>query len=401
MKPDLRHQLETIAESGLRSHPADARHALNLGMKRYRQRIGITFSAMFAATLISTGALLTFHHPIPELEMIVVSAGSPVIQPKSSLQLTVKGTYSDGTTKQLTTDIVWASSRSAVATVDTSGKVAGIRPGSTTITAAREGVQGSITLTVSKAKLSTISVAPKLPSVEAGKQLQLIAEGTYNDRSKAKLASPPVAWKSNNPEVATVDKTGLTSGAKPGSTTITATLEGVRASVTLKVTAPPPPPSGSTPPTSIPPVQEFGEILEGAYLHRNFLEVVAELKAIGFLPVTVARPSDTIAMDLVISVTPNGRVQLGASITVTYSSGPTTPPSVVVVVPDCKGQAYAFCQSEISALGLIPQGTPTDSAEAPGVVLDLQPVAGTEVPLGSTVVIVYSAGTTSPTPPAP
>jgi hypothetical protein len=65
------------------------------------------------------------------------------------MQLHATGTYSDGTTKDITTQVAWSSSDTAVATIDSNGLVTADREiGRTTITATYGSISGSTELTV-------------------------------------------------------------------------------------------------------------------------------------------------------------------------------------------------------------------------------------------------------------
>jgi hypothetical protein len=65
------------------------------------------------------------------------------------MQLHATGTYSDGTTKDLTTQVLWASSDTDVASIDSTGFVTAKRTiGRTTINAILGSIVGTTTLTV-------------------------------------------------------------------------------------------------------------------------------------------------------------------------------------------------------------------------------------------------------------
>jgi YVTN family beta-propeller protein len=86
--------------------------------------------------------------------------------------------------------------------------------------------------------LTGVSVAPPGASVAAGSTAQLTATGSYSDGSSTDVSSS-ATWSSSQPAVATVSASGLVTGVKPGTTTITAALGGLTGSATVTVTAPP------------------------------------------------------------------------------------------------------------------------------------------------------------------
>ena len=179
------------------------------------------------ATLTVSAATLT---------SIAVTPVSPSIAAGTTEQFTATGTYSDNSTANLTSQVTWASATPSVATINTTGLATGVAPGTSTITAMLNGVTGTATLTVSAATLTSIAVTPVSPSIAAGTTEQFTATGTYSDNSTANLTSQ-VTWASATPSVATINTTGLATGVAPGTSTITAMLNGVTGTATLTVSA--------------------------------------------------------------------------------------------------------------------------------------------------------------------
>ena len=87
-------------------------------------------------------------------------------------QMTATGTYDDGSQKTLTSDVLWSSGDSAVASVGrTSGKVTGLTAGSTTISATSgscSACSGSTTVTVVLEGVTSIVVTPSTQTVQVG-----------------------------------------------------------------------------------------------------------------------------------------------------------------------------------------------------------------------------------------
>src|SRR5215471_11952131 len=82
----------------------------------------------------------------PTLQSIQVTPAMPTInlgKTAPTQQFKATGTFSDGTTKDLTSIANWLSSNNAVATINTTGLVTGVAVGSTTISAASAGVTGT------------------------------------------------------------------------------------------------------------------------------------------------------------------------------------------------------------------------------------------------------------------
>ena len=97
----------------------------------------------------------------PTLDSIAVTPAIPNIATGATQQFTATGTYSDGSTQNITSQVTWTSSNTTVATINSAGLASGMAPGSTTITAAFSGKTGFATLTVQAAPLTiTTSALP-------------------------------------------------------------------------------------------------------------------------------------------------------------------------------------------------------------------------------------------------
>ena len=154
------------------------------------------------------------------------------------------GTYSDGSTLDLTTMATWSSSTTAVATVSnnlgTPGLASTASVGTTNITANLGSVSGSTGFTVKPATLTTIAITPVLPSIPLGTTQQFTATGTFTDGSTQNLTGT-VTWSSFATGVAAISGAtgtqGLATSVAVGTTTITATSGTVTASTSLTVSA--------------------------------------------------------------------------------------------------------------------------------------------------------------------
>ena len=82
------------------------------------------------------------------LASIAVTPPSPTISRTGSQQFIATGTYSDGSSQNITSQVTWASSSTGVATVNTNGLATAASAGTTTISATLAGKISSTTLTV-------------------------------------------------------------------------------------------------------------------------------------------------------------------------------------------------------------------------------------------------------------
>ena len=64
--------------------------------------------------------------PAPTLNSIAVTPANPTIQAGGTQQFTATGTYSDGSTQNITSQVTWASATTTVATINASGLASGV-----------------------------------------------------------------------------------------------------------------------------------------------------------------------------------------------------------------------------------------------------------------------------------
>ena len=183
-----------------------------------------------AGSTTSGGATLTVSSSAT-LQSIAVSPASPTIAAGGTQQFTATGTYSDNSTKNITTSVTWKSSNAAFATIGaTTGLATGVAAGTTQITATQGSIvspNDPLTVTAASVTLQSIAVTPASPTVGIGNTVQFTATGTYSDNSTKNITSS-VTWASSNPSFATiVATTGLATGVAVGTTEITATLGSV------------------------------------------------------------------------------------------------------------------------------------------------------------------------------
>lgn len=173
-------------------------------------------------------------HASVVLQSVQVIASNKSFPAGISQQFTASGSYSDGTTKDLTTTAVWSSSNATVATISASGIAKGMSPGAVSITATQSNLSGSLAATVVPAALTSISISLASPSVAAGLTDQVTATGSYSDGSTQNLTNS-VAWTIAAPGVASISNSGLITAKANGSTVITATQGSISGTGTVTV----------------------------------------------------------------------------------------------------------------------------------------------------------------------
>jgi plastocyanin len=182
--------------------------------------------------------------PPPTVTSIVVSPANPNVTVGGSENFTAMGTFSDGSSHDVTNDVTWNSSNTAVATISNTagskGQANAVASGTSTIMATEGTVSGSTVMHVI-APLASIAVTPTNPSVPKGETVQFTATGTLTDNSTIDLTNS-VTWSSSSLATASISNAaglnGAATGLALGTTTITATMGTISGSTTLTVTNP-------------------------------------------------------------------------------------------------------------------------------------------------------------------
>ena len=129
--------------------------------------------------------------------------------------------------------VAWSSSDRSVATVDKTGTVQGLRPGTATVTATAEGKSGTCAVTV-KAKavnVTEVTLDKTELTLTEGETETLTATVRPDNADNRK-----VTWSSDKTEIATVDGAGKVTAVKAGEAVITVTTEDGGKTATCKVT---------------------------------------------------------------------------------------------------------------------------------------------------------------------
>lgn len=181
-----------------------------------------------------------------ELVSIEVTAagGKTSIAKGVTLNYTATGTYTNGTTPDITTLVTWDSSDTNIVTISnvsgTQGQAFGKAVGGpVTITASLSGKSDTASLSVTAAELVSLTVTPAAPSIGVRGTVTLKAEGHYTDGTVIDHTTVS-AWSSEDYTKASVDQSGVVTGqtqTSPLSITITAQYGGQSATSEVTVTA--------------------------------------------------------------------------------------------------------------------------------------------------------------------
>ncbi len=242
--------------------------------------------------------------PPPTVASVEVSPRSTSVTVGGTVKLTATVRLSNGSTATSPT-VSWSSSNTSVATVDGTGLVRGVAPGSATITASSGGQSDAASIAVTPAPIAALVVAPSTASVFVGATRAFTV--TARDAAGNTVPTPTLTWSSSSTSIATISSGGVATGVTAGTTTITARApNGVEGSAALTVAAAPTPSPGSEGITitfvSGAPVGDQIELDEGKILQLR--AIVRNSDGNQIFPTVLWTSSD----DRVASVTGSGLV---------------------------------------------------------------------------------------------
>jgi hypothetical protein len=128
----------------------------------------------------------------------------------------------------------WSSSNESVGRVGTDGLFTAVGPGSVEITALVGTVSGRETITVGGPSVQSVQVDRTSLQLTAGERTTLQATARDRDLANVALAA---SWRSNNPDVATVNERGEVVAMGPGQATLTVSAGSASTTVSVTVAA--------------------------------------------------------------------------------------------------------------------------------------------------------------------
>lgn len=161
--------------------------------------------------------------------------------PGSTIDLTATGTYNNGTTVNLTSQVTWTSTSTGIATISAAGVATAVSTGNSIITASTSGLTSpaaSITVIAgTSVTLTGVNISPATVTAPPGQIVTFVVMGTFADFTTDNVSGSAL-WSSSNPSVATVSSNGTVTTLTAGSTTITASVGAFSSAAVLTVSVP-------------------------------------------------------------------------------------------------------------------------------------------------------------------
>ncbi len=177
------------------------------------------------------------------LESIELDISDVKVANLTGIQFKALGSFSDGSTKDLTQESLWTSSSAQIASANNitqnKGWVDALSPGVVTISARyNEALTASTTLTVIDATLESISITSEVTTFAKGTLNPLQAIGYFSGNLQQPLTRF-VNWAVNDASIASISNTietkGVLSGLQAGTVIASALFAGISANKTLAI----------------------------------------------------------------------------------------------------------------------------------------------------------------------
>jgi hypothetical protein len=170
-------------------------------MNGFGQKLGFIVAVLWVA--IATGCTGFFVTPTLSSIAIGPQAQTITVNPKTTLQMSATGTFSDGSTQDLTGKVLWSSSDPTCATISSSGLVSPASAVAGVCTATISASDGTIsaattTVTVTEGMPTSIllKASPTNPAVNGTVTFQALA--TFPGSSTQQDITASVTWLSSD-----------------------------------------------------------------------------------------------------------------------------------------------------------------------------------------------------------
>jgi hypothetical protein len=169
-----------------------------------------------------------------KLTQITVTPTNKSIAKGTSLQFFATGILSSGVHQDLSSSVIWQTSPSTIASINTQGNLKGVGQGAAQVSATYEGLTGTASITIGPAVLVGIAVNPQQASLPLGESESVTAIGSFSD-SSARDLTQSVTWQASPSTVASINAQGNLKGVGKGLAQISAAYQGLAGSTSITI----------------------------------------------------------------------------------------------------------------------------------------------------------------------
>lgn len=173
--------------------------------------------------------------PVPDvtLDSITLSAVTDTLKVPQTLQISATGSYSDGSTENITDLVSWTSSDSSVLEISENGTINTKAAGIALVTASLDNTSSQQSISVKQ--LTDISISPNSVTIAENTSAQLSVVGLYSDNSVEDFDNI-IVWQSSSNDIAIVNEANQLQGLSEGSTAISASIQNLSTQISVEVT---------------------------------------------------------------------------------------------------------------------------------------------------------------------
>lgn len=177
--------------------------------------------------------------PPPYITALNVEPPLAILDVGSSEFFRAIATYSDGTLTEVSSLVSWSLEIDNGTVEERPGggsryEVLALMGGEEGIVARFDSHSAKATVVVVEAQLVELRLSPRAADLLEGQQISFTAEGTYDDGHQQDLTEES-DWTSNDSSVASIDDMGLAMAESKGTTTISASIDGLSESAIVEV----------------------------------------------------------------------------------------------------------------------------------------------------------------------
>ncbi len=290
------------------------------------------------------------------LVSIAVSPNQSIVPLGASEQLSVTGTFTDGSTSDVTSSVTWSATPAADVSVSTAGMLKGLATGSVQVSAQYQSMTGNASVTVTKAALSSITISPNPSSIPVGLSEQLSAMGNFTDGSTMDLTQM-ATWSAAPSSSASLSVTGMLKAVAQGSVQVSAVFQSVTGNAAVTVTPPALVSIAVTPNLSDVPIGRTEQLAAtGTYTDGSTADITA-LASWNTNPSVFA----TISSAGIVSGVAVGNVQVSASYQGKVGQAAVTVPNLIFITVSPNPSSLPKGTTEqLTATGLYSDGSKFD-----------------------------------------
>ena len=193
------------------------------------RKVGTTDAIATQGTITGKVSVMVSAAMLVSVAIMDPSSGS--LPKGKDRQLTATGTFTDGTTSDVTTVVAWTSSDDAIATV-AAGLVHAVAIGASTITATQGPATATRPVAVGAAVIDSLALDHADSALALGRDLAVKATATYSDGTTADVTSL-ATWTATG-TAATVTS-GAVHAAAMGTSTVTAAIDSASKAIAVTV----------------------------------------------------------------------------------------------------------------------------------------------------------------------